>query len=54
MRAVSRSRLRGAINQAGILDPITDEANRKRITDANDRDVKRGNRLTHPLIFLGT
>ncbi len=46
VRAVSRSRLRGAINQADILDPVTDEADRKRVTERNDKQVKRAiNRL---------
>ena len=46
IRAVSRTRLRGSLNRAGILDPVTDEADRKRITANNDNQVKRAiNRL---------
>jgi hypothetical protein len=45
-RAVSRSRLRGAINQAGILDPIPDGPDRKKVEGRNDDQVKRAiNRL---------
>jgi hypothetical protein len=41
IRVVPRSRLRGTINQAGILDPLTNEADRKRVTERNDQQVKR-------------
>ena len=46
MRAVSRARLRATINQAGILVAVTDEADRKGVTKANDKQVERAiNRL---------
>ena len=46
VRAVSRTRLRGTVNQAGILDPVEDEADRKRITESNRKRVNRAiNRL---------
>jgi hypothetical protein len=46
IRAVSRTRLRGTINQAGILDPLPDGADRKRVIEKNNAQVKRSiNRL---------
>jgi hypothetical protein len=41
IRAVSRSRLRATINQAGILVAVTDEADRKLVTKSNDKKVER-------------
>ena len=44
IRVVSRSRLRGTINQAGILVPEPDNADpreQKRLTDRNDKQVQR-------------
>ena len=39
-------RLRATINQAGILVAVTDEADRKGVTKANDKQVERAiNRL---------
>jgi hypothetical protein len=40
IRAVSRSRLRRAINQAGILPLPSEEADRKRVTDRNNEKVR--------------
>jgi len=46
IRAVSRTRLRGAINQAGILDPLDGAEDPKRVAERNDQQVKRAiNRL---------
>ena len=45
-RAVSRTRLRETVDQAGILDPVEDEADRKRIEESNRKRVNRAiNRL---------
>jgi hypothetical protein len=41
IRAIGRSRLRATLNQAGILDPVTDEADRQRVTKANEKRVNR-------------
>jgi hypothetical protein len=41
VRAIRRSHLRATINQAGILDPVVDEADRTRVTKANERRFNR-------------
>jgi hypothetical protein len=46
IRAVSRTKLRATINQAGILVPLPDGPDRKRVEVNNDKQVQRGiNRL---------
>lgn len=46
IRAVSRTRLRNTINHAGILEPVEDEADRKRVTNSNRAKANRAiNRL---------
>ena len=45
-RAVSRTRLRGAINRAGILTPLPEGDERKRVMERNNENVKAAiNRL---------